>query len=77
MTADSEEELLSMVDAVGVHRSHHQYAGTLKSHFDISASKRALAIKRGAVEVTVRQMARMVSIRRKTGVLPKPDPGLS
>ena len=55
MGADSTEELLSMVDAIGVQRKWIQHAGTWREHFDIALSKRALAVKAGALEVTQRE----------------------
>lgn len=51
MLADSTEELLAMVDKIGVQRQWIQYAGTGHEHFDICKSKRALAIRAGAIEV--------------------------
>jgi len=64
MVADSDEELLVMADKIGVQRRWHQYPGTYRSHFDIALSKRALAIKAGAKEITWRQ-AGIMQIDRK------------
>lgn len=66
MIADSTEELLAMADRIGVAREHIQDAGTAREHFDISKGKRAQAILFGAVEVTLRELARKVSARRTT-----------
>jgi hypothetical protein len=52
MFADTTEELLSMVDRIGVQRKWIQHAGTYKEHFDICKSKRKLAVKLGAKEVS-------------------------
>lgn len=53
MYADSHEELVAMADAIGVARKWIQYPGhPVKEHFDICLSKRALAVKHGAVETT-------------------------
>ncbi len=54
MTADTTEELLEMADKIGMKRSWIQYPGTWKEHFDVTLSKRALAVAAGAVEVDVR-----------------------
>ncbi len=73
MLADTDEELHAMADFIGVARQHHQ--DTMSgSHYDISLSKRALAIAAGAVEITVRQAAMMARERRLTGSLGPPDP---
>lgn len=73
LVADSDDELLAMIDRIGVDRRWHQYPGTDRSHFDIAQSKRALAIEHGAVEVTMRQCGAMRARRRHTGELGSPD----
>ena len=67
MIADSTEELLAMADRIGVDRKWLQYPGTYKEHFDIALSKRALAVKAGAVEITWREYGRKCSARRDAG----------
>ncbi|HET7111693.1 MAG TPA: DUF4031 domain-containing protein [Gemmatimonadales bacterium] len=57
MVADSNAELLAMVDRIGVARKWIQAEGTSREHFDIALSKRAEAVKAGAVEITMRQLA--------------------
>ena len=57
MFADTTEELLEMVDKIGVARKWIQKAGTNEEHFDIAMSKRALAVQHGAVEVSMRCFA--------------------
>lgn len=64
MTADTSEELLAMADKIGVDRKWLQHPGTYKEHFDIALSKRALAIKNGAIEITWRQSGLMIRDRR-------------
>lgn len=56
MDADTTEELLAMADRIGVARKWIQHAGTWKEHFDIALSKRAMAVKFGAIETTQREM---------------------
>jgi hypothetical protein len=60
MAADTEAELHAMADAVGVARRHHQ-----GDHYDICKAKRAAAVKRGAREVTRRELLRIVRPQRK------------
>lgn len=59
MWADTDEELLSMADKIGVQRKWIQGHPTLSFgkhkraswvHFDIAMSKRALAVRHGAIE---------------------------
>lgn len=59
MWADSDDELLEMADKIGVQRKWIQGHPTLSFgkhknaqwvHFDIAKSKRALAVKHGAIE---------------------------
>lgn len=73
MIADSNEELLNMVDNIGVQRKYLQCAGTYKEHFDICSSKRELAIKKyGAIPIGMRDYPRMVRGRDEHGKLPTP-----
>ena len=65
MIADSSEELLGMADHIGVQRKWLQYAGTHQEHFDIAMTKRRLAVKAGAVEVSIMQLGRLLQKRRK------------
>lgn len=67
--ADTKEELLAMMSKIGVELKWIQYEGTWKEHFDITKSKKALAIKAGAVAIPIKQLVRMTVIRRETGKL--------
>ena len=64
MLADTDEELHNMAARIGVARKWHQYPNTVKSHYDISLTKRALAVQYGAVEIDLRDTARIVRERR-------------
>jgi hypothetical protein len=58
MLADTTDELLEMVDAIGIQRKWIQYEGVPhREHFDISKAKKVLAIRKGAIAITCRQMA--------------------
>jgi len=63
LTADTTEELLAMVDKIGVARKWIQHPGTLGEHFDIALSKRALAIKAGAQAINFREYALLIEER--------------
>lgn len=76
LLADTDDELLAMVDLIGVDRKWHQHPGTDRSHFDIALSKRALAVQSGAVEITMKQCGAMRARRRHTGDLGDPEGAL-
>lgn len=59
MVGDTEAELHEMARKIGVSRRHYQ-----GDHYDICFSKRQLAVSLGAVETTVRELARMTKARR-------------
>lgn len=64
MYADTSHELLDMADRIGVDRKWLQYPGRPdREHFDISLSKRALAVKAGAVEVPLRHWGQFTRCR--------------
>ena len=73
MIADTEAELHAMADKIGIARRWYQ-----GDHYDIALSKRALAVRHGAVEVTLRQLACMAAYRKRYGgVLPKPEEAIA
>ncbi len=61
MMADTEEELLAMAEAIGLKRSWLQ-----GDHFDIVPSKRALAVRHGAIEVSPVYLVRLRQRKRRT-----------
>ncbi len=67
MIADDETELHKMANKIGVAQRWYQ-----KDHYDICLSKRTLAVKYGAQEITKRQLGAMVLNRRTTGSLGNP-----
>jgi hypothetical protein len=64
MIADTQTELLEMADKIGVQRKWIQDEGTNREHFDIAISKKKLAIKFGAKEIGMRELAAMTSNRK-------------
>jgi hypothetical protein len=67
MIADTPEELLAMADKIGVNRRWLQEAGTYKEHFDICKSKRALAVRHGAIELSIVEFGRKLLSRNDRG----------
>ena len=61
MMADSTDELLEMADKIGVQRRWIQKAGTPMEHFDISQSKKALAIRNGAIPLSMMELGRLLN----------------
>lgn len=49
LLADTDEELHAFAASIGLRRSWAQYPGTWKSHYDVTDSKRAEAIRAGAL----------------------------
>ena len=63
--ADTTEELLAIVDQIGVQQKWIQKAGTPHEHFDICLSKRALAVAAGAKEVGHQEAAALFQRKRQ------------
>jgi hypothetical protein len=59
MGADTLEELHEMADKIGVERRHFQ-----GDHYDICRAKRGWAVRAGAVQITQREMVRIVRRRK-------------
>lgn len=72
MLADSDDELCAMAAAIGVDVRHHQDAGTWRSHFDICRTKRALAIRLGAISISQREAAALRRQKRAAAPGAKP-----
>ena len=51
MTADTTDELVAMARRIGLRPSWIQHPGDWHEHFDLTLSKRKLALEAGAVEV--------------------------
>lgn len=66
MIADTKEELLSMVDKIGVARKWIQDEGEWSEHFDICLSKKKKAIEFGAKAITARELV-AISTKRRGG----------
>lgn len=64
MVADTDEELHAMADAIGVSRRWHQKAGTPHSHYDICRSKRAQAVRLGAIEIGKAKLVEIIRGKR-------------
>ena len=75
MVADSTEELLEMVDKIGIDRKWIQQPGTVHEHFDIAKTKRALAIEHGAKPVSQRQLSLILKDRRLREAAAKQNSG--
>lgn len=68
MVADTTEELHAMAERIGLRRSYVQDAGTWAEHYDLIPSKRTLAVRYGAVELTSSEMGqRWVERRERMG----------
>lgn len=63
MIADTENELHEMAGKIGMRRSWFQ-AGSVP-HYDVSKGKRKLAVERGAIEITMRELIARVREERE------------
>lgn len=68
LLADTDDELHAMAAKIGVARRWHQKAGTPHSHYDICLSKRAKAVKLGAVEIDRAGVANIIKTKRAAAV---------
>jgi hypothetical protein len=66
MMADSSSELIRMAVSIGVNPKWIQDKGSYREHFDIAKSKREMAIAKGAIAITNRDMGRY-SIAKRNG----------
>jgi hypothetical protein len=73
MVSDTEEELHAMAARIGMKQEWHQKAGTYKSHYDISLSKRKLAVYFGAVEINRAQLGEILKRKREAIIKEKQD----
>ena len=56
MIADTQEELLGMVDKLGLKRNWIEDKGTYREHFNICQEKKQLAIRMGAKSINMREL---------------------
>lgn len=73
MVADTDDELHAMADQIGVSRRWHQKPGTPHSHYDVCLTKRALAVKLGAQEITRRETGLLILKKRAALAGPPPE----
>jgi Protein of unknown function (DUF4031) len=65
LLADTRDELHAMADEIGMPRRFFQ-DHPWRWHYDLPAHLRVLAVERGAVEVTMREVANLLRRRRPT-----------
>jgi len=65
MVADTPGELHNMADSIGIKIEHFQ-GDARTPHYDLSISKRNLAISKGAIEVNRKQLGKVIrSIKKR------------
>jgi hypothetical protein len=64
LTADSHEELVEFAEKIGLRPEWIQYEGTWKEHFDVTMTKRAEAVRQGAVEVDMYEHVQRMAEKR-------------
>lgn len=63
LMADSSDELHAFAAGIGLRRAWVQAAGTAREHYDVTVTKRRLAVAAGAVEITWREAAALAARR--------------
>lgn len=69
MIADTSDELHAMAAKIGVARKWCQSEGTHREHYDIALSKRGVAVKYGAIEITMKELGRLLDNRRISALM--------
>ena len=64
LVADTVDELHEFAEQLGLKRAWFQSAGTIP-HYDLTVYKRRQAVRLGASELTMREMALRISASRK------------
>lgn len=70
LMADTDDELHAFAAKIGLLRRWAQHPGTWKSHYDVTDSKRAEAIRAGAVTIGYGSPEAIALTRRKRQALP-------
>jgi len=55
LRADTTAELDAMAERIGLRQRWRQATGTVREHYDVTESRRAVAVATGAMEITWRQ----------------------
>lgn len=69
--ADTHDELMAMMKTIGIAAKHIEAEGEVNEHFNISQAYRTKAIKAGAIEVSSRELVKL--IRRKRAAADSPQ----
>ena len=67
MIADTLEELHELADKIGLKRKWLQDKGKHMPHYDVTRSKRELAIRAGAIEINRDKMGEFIKNFKATG----------
>ena len=67
MVADTIEELHAMADEIGMKRAWYQ-DNPDHPHYDLSKTRRALAVQHGAIEIDNRQLVELIRKQRREAI---------
>ena len=67
LVADTTEELHALAQRIGLRREWFQEGGHALPHYDVTLSKRLLAVAAGAVEIDREQLVAMIHAHRQVG----------
>lgn len=63
MIADTTNELLDMAEIINVSVKWIQNPGEQREHFDICHSKRRLAVEHGAIELSTKELLKIIKLK--------------
>lgn len=63
--ADTSAELHAFATRIGLRREWAQKEGTPTEHYDLTQTRRALAVESGAKEIGYRELANLIKAKRK------------
>jgi hypothetical protein len=69
MIGDTDEELHTFAERLGLQKAWFQLPGTYKRHYDVTMTVRTEAIALGAIPIRMSEMGYLIRNRKETGSL--------
>jgi hypothetical protein len=65
LIADTQDELRVFAASIGLRSDWIQHAGSAREHFDLTPGRRARAVKKGAKEISQRELVAIIQRKRE------------